>query len=413
MAGGTGAGVAERFDPFGDAYQQDPPAALAEARRHQPVFHSPLLDMWVVTRYHDIKAALHDSRRFSAANALDPITPLGTEARELLNGYGFAPGPVLVNEDPPRHLPRRKLLAPPLAAPEIEPLEGRIRALVTGYIDAFADRGRADLIQDLVWEVPAVVGLLVAGVPDEYVAQARGYAVKMGLFTWGRPTGEHQMEIADQVGRWWTLAGELVDLLRREKGTGWIPHAIEMQREHPDVISDNQLQNMMMSGLVAAHETTTNATANALKCLLTQRDAWAALCADPSAVPNAVEESLRHSTSVLCWRRRTNTAVTLGGVDIPAQSPVLLMIGSGNHDADVFPDPERFDIHRPNAKRHLSFGIGSHACLGAPLARLEMRIILEELTRRLPGLRLAPGTTFTYPPNASFHGPLQLPVEWD
>jgi cytochrome P450 len=104
--------------------------------------------------------------------------------------------------------------------------------------------------------------------------------------------------------------------------------------------------------------------------------------------------------------------VVLGGVTIPAGGRLLLVIGSGNHDERVFPDPDRFDIHRPNAKRHLTFGVGSHSCIGAPLARLEMRIILEELTRRLPGMRLVPGQEFTYLPNASFHGPRHVLTEW-
>lgn len=400
------------FDPFGEEYQQDPAGALAASRAHEPVFYSPDLDYWVVSRYADIKEAFRDTRAYSAAIALDPLTPLGPEARERLASYDFAPGPVLVNEDPPLHLRRRKELAPPLAAAEVAKLEDRIRALVTRYIDGFASRGHADMVDDLLWEVPAIVGLIVAGVPDEDVERARHYTIKMGLFTWGRPSPEHQVEIADQVGRWWRLSGELVDRLKREPGEGWVPRAIEVHRADPELVDDNHLQNMMMSGLVAAHETTTNATANALRHLLDEPGVWRSLCADPSLIPNAVEECLRYSSSVLCWRRTAVRDVVLGGVRIPAGGRLLLVIGSGNHDERVFPDPGRFDIHRPNAKRHLTFGVGSHSCIGAPLARLEMRIILEELTRRLPGMRLVPGQKFTYLPNASFHGPRHVLTEW-
>jgi cytochrome P450 len=404
-------GIARGFDPFGEEYQQDPAGALAAARAHEPVFHSPELDYWVVSRYADIKEAFRDTRAYSAAIALDPLTPLAPEARERLASYDFAPGPVLVNEDPPLHRRRRKELAPPLAEAEVAKLEGRIRDLVTRYVDAFADRGHADMVDDLLWEVPAIVGLVVAGVPDEDVERARHYTIKMGLFTWGRPSAEHQVEIADQVGRWWRLCGELVDRLKREPGTGWVPRAIEAHRADPELVNDNHLQNMMMSGLVAAHETTTNATANALRHLLADRAAWRALREDPALIPNAVEECLRYSPSVLCWRRTAIRDVVLGGVTIPAGGRLLLVIGSGNHDERVFPDPGRFDIHRANAKRHLTFGVGSHSCIGAPLARLEMRIILEELTRRLPEMRLVP-QEFTYLPNASFHGPRHVLTEW-
>ncbi|GII80018.1 hypothetical protein Sru01_50000 [Sphaerisporangium rufum] len=405
--------IAADFDPFGADYQLDPAGALSEARACEPVFYSPRLDYWVVTRYQDVRSVFRDTRSFSASIALDPITPLAEPARECLRGYGFAAGPVLVNEDEPLHMRRRRRLAPPLAAGRVARLEDRIRALVARYVERFAARGHADLVDDLLWEVPAIVGLLVMGLPDEDIERARHYAIKMGLFTWGRPTAEHQVEIADQVGRWWRLSGELVARLKRDGGEGWLPHAIAVHREQPDLVNDNHLQNMMMSGLVAAHETTTNATAGAMKNLLSDPASWRELCADPALVPGAVEESLRYSSSVLCWRRRAVTDVVVGGVPIPAGGRLLLMIGSANHDERVFPDPGRFDIRRPNARRHLAFGIGAHACIGAPLARLEMRVILEELARRLPGLRLVPGQDFAYLPNASFHGPRHVRVEWD
>ncbi|MER5390699.1 cytochrome P450 [Saccharopolyspora sp. NPDC002686] len=412
-AGCPASRIAAEFDPFGDAYQEDPAALLAAARAEEPVFYSPELDHWVVTRYRDVKEFFRDTKRFSASNALEPITPLGEKARARLAEYDFAPGPVLVNEDEPVHMRRRKRLAPPLAAEEVAKLEGRIRDLVSSYVDAFVARGTADLIDDLLWEVPAIVGLLVCGVPDEDIDRARHYTIKMGMFTWGKPTEEHQVEIADQVGQWWRLSGQLVDRLKREGGQGWVPTAIDVHRDDPELVDDNHLQNMMMSGLVAAHETTTNATANALRFLLSQRDSWEELCADPALIPNAVEECLRFRASVQCWRRKALVDVEVEGVTIPAGSRVLLVIGSGNHDETVFDNPQELDIHRPNAKRHLAFGMGAHACIGAPLARLEMRIILEELTRRLPHMRLIDGQDFGYLHNASFHGPRHLRVEWE
>ncbi|MCT2583120.1 cytochrome P450 [Actinophytocola gossypii] len=406
-------GIAGNFDPFGAEYQTDPPGMLRAARHHQPVFYSEDLDYWVVTRYRDIKATFRDSSRFSASIALDPITPLRQPVVELLRSYRFAPGPVLTNEDDPVHRARRKALAEPLLSRSVAKLENRIRALVSDYLDDIVPRGAADLVDDLLWDVPAIVGLLVVGVPDEDIDRARNYSIKLGMFTWGRPTLEHQLEIADQVGQWWTLAGELVERLKRTGGTGWVPHAIDVQRTRPELVTDNHLQNMLMSGLVAAHETTTNAAGNALRYLLEHREAWAELCGDSTLIPNAVEECLRFSSSVQCWRRRALVDVPVGGTVIPAGGKVLLMIGSGNHDDDVFPQPDTLDIRRANATEHLAFGAGNHVCMGAPLARLELRIILEELTRRLPGMRLVPGQNYDYRRNASFHGPQHLLVEWD
>jgi cytochrome P450 len=170
---------------------------------------------------------------------------------------------------------------------------------------------------------------------------------------------------------------------------------------------------MMMSASTAAHETTTNARANAIRALLEQRDQWEAICEDPSLIPNAVEECLRFSGSVVAWRRFTTKPATIRGVNIPPGANVLIVMASGNRDEDVFVEPDVLDVRRPNARRHLAFGFGNHTCLAAPLARLELRVILEELTRRLPHMRLIAGQQFPYAPNTSFRGPRTLLVEWD
>ena len=125
-----------------------------------------------------------------------------------------------------------------------------------------------------------------------------------------------------------------------------------------------------------------------------------------------LEELLRFDSSVITWRCKALEAAEIAGVTIPEGANLLLALCSGNRDDAHFPQPERFDVERENARTHLSFGFGIHYCLGAPLARLELKVILEELTRRLPTLRLAPDQTLTFPPNTSFRGPAQLWVEW-
>jgi cytochrome P450 len=165
--------------------------------------------------------------------------------------------------------------------------------------------------------------------------------------------------------------------------------------------------------LMAGHETTTSLLGNAFRQLLTERHAWEEICQHPTLIPNAIEEVLRLDTSVITWRRKTTQAVDIGGVAVPANANVLLLLGAANRDPAVFDNPDRFDIHRGNAKDHLSFGHGPHFCLGAPLGRMEARVVLEELSARLPQLRLVPGQTLRFQPNTSFRGPLSLLVEWD
>jgi cytochrome P450 len=178
-------------------------------------------------------------------------------------------------------------------------------------------------------------------------------------------------------------------------------------------LNHQEVTQIVYELLFAGHETTTGLIGNALRRLLTERQAWGEICRDPALIPNAIEEVLRFDTSVIAWRRQTTQAAEIGGVPVPADANLLLLLGSANRDPAVFEDPDRFDVHRRNAKEHLSFGQGAHYCLGAPLARLEARVVLEELSARLPSLRLVPGQTLRFQPNTTFRGPLSLLVEWD
>lgn len=406
--------LAAQFDPFLGEYQVDPARSLAQARREEPVFYSPVLDYWIVTRYDDIKTIFKDPEAFSAAITLEQVTPISEEAIEILDGYDFAPGPTIVNEDEPIHGARRRALMEPFGADEVEKLAPRIEQVVNSYVDRFIKNGRADLISDMIYEVPCIVALLFLGVPDEDIETCRQFGMQQTLFTWGRPSGEEQDRVATGMGQFWQFAGGLVAKLKETPdAVGWIPHAIRVHNDDPDLIDDNYLQNIMMSGILAAHETTTNATGNAFRTLLENRSAWDSICADASLIPKAVEECLRYSGSVVAWRRMTTDDVNIAGVEIPAGSKLLIVTASANRDDSVFAEPDNFDIHRANSRRHLTFGVGVHTCMGATLARLEMKIFLSELSRRLPHMHLTQGQEFTYLPNTSFRGPEHVLVEWD
>ena len=404
---------AQDFNPFEEAYLQDPPEYLRWAREKEPVFFSPELGYWVVARYDDIKAIFRDHANFSPANALEKITPPSPAVLDVLASYNYAMGRTLVNEDEPAHMARRRLLLEPFTPEALKQHEPMVRKLCRSYVDAFINAGQADLVEQMLWEVTLTIALHFLGVDEEDMPLLRQYSIAHTVNTWGRPDKTEQLKVAHAVGNFWQLAGKILQKMRQDpSGPGWMKFGIRMQAQHPDVVTDSYLHSMMMAGIVAAHETTANATANALRLLLEHPSAWAELVEDPELIPNAIEECLRFSGSIISWRRVALSDVNVGGLSLPAGSKFLMVMTSGNHDESHFKDADLLDIHRSNANNHLSFGYGAHQCMGKNLARLELQIFIEELTRRLPHMRLK-AQSFSYLSNMSFRGPEHLWIEWD
>lgn len=405
---------AAEFDPFVSPFQDDPAAALRWSRDGEPVFYSPKIGYWVVSRYDDVKAVFRDNRTFSPSIALEKITPTSDEANAVLAGYGYAMARTLVNEDEPAHTPRRRALMEPFTPPALAMHEPMVRRLTRQYVDRLVDTGSADLVDEMLWEVPLTVALNFLGVPEEDMDTMREYSIAHTVNTWGRPRPQEQLAVAEAVGKFWQYAGTVLDKMRSDPdGSGWMPYGLRVQRERPDVVTDSYLHSMMMAGIVAAHETTANAAANAMRLLLENRTVWEEICRDPSLIPNAVEECLRHVGSVASWRRLVTQDTTVGGVDVPAGAKLLIVNSSANHDERHFENPDEVDVRRDNASDHLTFGYGSHQCMGKNLARMEIQVFLEEFTTRLPHMELVPGQVFTYLPNTSFRGPDHVRVQWD
>lgn len=393
---------------------QAPGDYLRWAREEEPVFFSPRLGYWVVTRYADVKAVFRDNLLFSPSVALEKITPASSEVLQILQGYGFAMNRTMVNEDEPDHMARRRLLMDAFLPERLATLEPMVRQLARQTMDRFVDKGRADLVAEMFYEIPLTIALKFLGVPDEGAEQLRQFAVAHTLNTWGRPTPEEQIEIAHNVGRFWQTAQRILDAMRAQPdGEGWMYETIRQHLAHPDVVPESYLRSMMMAILAAAHETTSNATANAFHTLLTHRKAWADICANPALIPNAVEECLRVAGSIIAWRRVATADAVVGGVSIPRGNKLLLVQASANFDPRHFENPDEVDVYRESAVEHLTFGYGAHQCMGKNIGRLQMRVFIEEFVHRLPHMHLMPGQQIEYLSNTSFRGPSELWVQWD
>jgi cytochrome P450 len=407
-------GLGGEFDPFaGDSSAWY--AFMRRARDEEPVFYSPILDYWVVTRWDDVMAVLHDSDTYSSANTLVQIKPPCPAALQVMGEYGINPGPSLVDLDPPEHSTQRMLFRRSFTPERVAALEPRSIELIDQAIDRVIDRGEADVVTDLVWDAPAKIAFALMGVPEYEVEKIKTGTARLATMGWGVPSDDEQVELATAIGEYWRFAQEQIDRLIADPGENLMGDLVRAWQEpgNEDMFSRDQLCWIFLNTLFAGHETTTNATAAGIRALLTYRDQWEAICEDPSLIPNAVEEILRFDSSVPTWRRVTTKATTLGGVELPEGANLLIGLGSANHDEGHFRDGERFDVRRDNASDQIAFSWGRHTCLGARLARMEMRVFLERITKRLPHLELVEGQEYVYSPNTSHRGPEHVLVRWD
>lgn len=405
--------TAKNFDFFDPAYQQDPAQSLQIFREQLPIFYSEKMGYWVITRYEDVKAIFRDPITFSACNALEKLTPPCPEALNILEKYNYGMNRTLVNEDEPIHMERRRALLDAFAPEQLEQHRLYVKALVKERVDAFIDKQKVDLVQEMFWEVPLLVALHFLGIPEDDIEELKKFAVAHTVNTWGRPSAEEQLHVAEGVGQFWQYSGQILEKMKHNpEGKGWMYDMIAKNHVMPEVVTDNYLHSMMMAIMVAAHETTALASANAVKLLLTQRHLWKKICENPQLIPAAVEECLRYAGSVVSWRRQVTQDIEFQGVSLKKGDKLFLVSASANHDSSYFENADEVDLYRDNAIEHLTFGYGAHQCMGRNIGRMEMCIFIEELSRRIPDLQLSE-QEFSYLPNTSFRGPQALWVEWE
>jgi cytochrome P450 len=404
------ASVSEIGAAFRAFEQEGMDALYARARAEEPVFWAPEIGYWVITRYDDIRAILRDPERFSASNALTPVKPLPDEAVALLRDGGFTVQPVQVNSDPPVHGRIREVAKQFLNAKRFMSYQDQIRALVEAYVARLEGLEEADLVKVMTYELPARVIFLLMGIPDVDTADIKRWADNRLMVTWGRLSDAEQIDAAREMLDYWTYCKALVDARIDRPGDDYPSALLRLRNGDDSLLTVNEIYCLVFGILLAGHETTTNASTNIVRALLQRPEIWRRLGAEPALVLNAVEEGLRFATSVVAWRRRATADVEIAGVTLPAGSDLLLALTSANRDAALFADADTLDPERRNARQHLSFGIGIHTCIGAPLARLQLKIILETLTGRFPDMTLVDGQEERWVRTISFRGPEVLRV---
>ena len=403
------ASIGERFNPLSEEQLDDPYPFYAEARREEPVFYSPAFQMWVVTRYSDARAVMGNPKTFSSRQTIDPIVEIAPEAYAVL-ASGPPVLPVLVNSDPPNHGRFRRVLNRAFSPPRMRLLEPGIREITHAHIDAIEPLGRADVMQTLAFPIPVGVIARLLGVGDENAEQLGRWGRSLITLISSSLDTEQQVAAARDVVN---LQRFMADLVKRKRAEPGDDIASQMLAAGEANFTEDEVVFQLSGTLIAGHETTTYMIGNALHLLLREPEHWQAVVADRSLIPEAIEETLRADTSVPAFIRTATEDTELAGTNIAKDENVLVVFASANHDEDYFPDPGSFDLHRASKVGHMGFGHGIHSCVGAGLARLEGRVVLETLASRLPNLRLAPDQPLRYLPQIMFRGLERLDVEWD
>ncbi|MDV3129472.1 cytochrome P450 [Mycobacterium sp. 21AC1] len=384
----------------------DPTPELREIRETEgvrTVVNAFGMQVYLVTRHDDVKTVLSDHERFSNSRPPGYIFPGAPEITQEEQSSARAGN--LLGLDPPEHQRLRRMLTPEFTIRRIKRLEPRIVEIVDAHLDAMASAGPpADLVADFALPIPSLVICELLGVPyeDRDDFQQRS-ARQLDLSS---PMAER---IALQrQGRDYMLG--LVKRARLDAGEDILGMLV---REHGDELTDDELVGVAGLLLLAGHETTSNMLGLGALALLRHPDQLAAVRDDPDAVGPAIEELLRWLSIVQnAIPRITTTDVEIAGVTIPAGELVFASLPAGNRDPNFVEQPDVLDIRR-GAPGHLAFGHGVHHCLGAPLARMEMRIAFPALLRRFPSLTLAePFEAVQYRSFHFIYGLKSLAVTW-
>ena len=401
-------------------FATDPYPAYAWLREHSPVHRTTLpsgVDAWLVTRYADARQALADTRL--SKNPVHHAGPANAKGRTGIPGERKAELMThLLNIDPPDHTRLRRLVSKAFTPRRIAEFAPRVQELTDRLIDAFIEDGEADLIHDFAFPLPIYAICDLLGVPREDQDDFRDWAGMMLRHTKGGQAPGPRGGVARSVKKMRGYLSELIHRKRENPGDDLISGLIRAS-DHGEQLTENEAAAMAFILLFAGFETTVNLIGNGTCTLLRnpeQRERLQSSLAagDTALLDSGVEELLRYDGPVelATWRYAT-VPVTLGGQDIAAGDPVLVVLAAADRDPARFHDADTLNLARSD-NQHLGYGHGIHYCLGAPLARLEGRVALATLLTRLPDLRLS-----VDPADLRWRGGLimrglrTLPVEFD
>ena len=358
------------YNPFAPEFYADPRPVYRRLRDEAPAFWSEPAQMWALSRYDDVRAALLDWRTYRGEAAAASPGRAGDLSRDSPHRLFFAP---------PRHTDLRRILASLLTPARMSALKDSVRQIVTGLLAPFERAPGFDLSQDFAQHLPPMVIADLLGIPRGDAPVLMDAVDRLADYSQPDIVAATEAALADLRDY---FVGYFAERARRPAGDDIVWHLLEAART--GMLAENEAIGFAILVTIAGGETTTKMITNMALLLHRHPDQRALLVGDPALIRGGIEEALRHSGSTQMLTRSLTVDTPLHGQMMRAGQTVALIFSAANNDERKFAEPDRFDVKRRLRGDHLAFGGGVHACLGAPLARLELLVCFEELLRRWP-----------------------------
>jgi pimeloyl-[acyl-carrier protein] synthase len=388
----------------------NPYALYARIRTEDPVHWDEPMGFWVATRYADALAILHDQRFVKAQGLEAALNRFPEQERDGARPVFAAFAKQMLYADPPYHTKLRGLVSKAFTPRAVERIRAHIQQVVDDLLAAAEPAGRMDIIQQLAYPLPVIVILEMLGLPLDERAQFKtwsdDFAATIGVL---RRSPELLAKGRDSLTALTQYIGQR-SMWLRARGQDDLLSALVGAEEEGRMLSEEELVANTLLLLVAGHETTTNLIGNGLLALLRNPEQMRRLREQPALIGSAIEELMRFDNPVqIVWRYATDD-VGVGEKQIRCGQIVNVLLGAANRDPEQFAHPDTLDLER-EIQRHLGFSLGTHFCLGAPLARMEGEIALTTLLRRFPALQLET-QELEWQENPTFRGLKALPVRF-
>jgi cytochrome P450 len=402
------------LDFFSAEVQECPFHVYQQLQEEAPVWQMPGTNVFVVTRYDDIREIIRDPSRFSSSFSALLNTGSSNEEVNTIYGQGYEMVETLLTQDPPRHRVYRNLVNKVFSNKRIEGMRSEVEKMSNELIDQWIDEPEVDLLNRFCVPLPIYVISDQLGVPRSELSLIKKWSDASASRLGRLADEEEQIQNAKDIVEFQHYFAALLDRMREAPEDNIISDLANNTIDEGRLLTKPEALGMIQQILVAGNETSTSAIAGGVVLLIQNPDQQAMLRQHPDLIPGAVEEILRLETPTSGMWRRATADTEIGGVDIPEGAFLMVRFAAGNRDESIFTEGGAMSVARENADSHLAFGQGTHFCLGAQLARMEMQVALTGLLNRTTDWALVEGKNpLKHSPNVLLRGLTDLHISFN